>query len=337
MDLRAAGLGFLGAAVVLALLVWVVGPSEVFAALGELTAPYAVAIVAAAAGWLVSWALALRTVLHVLEVRVSAWRAILLYLSAAFANNVTPFGQAGGEPFSALLISRATSSEYERALAAVASVDTINFFPSIALAFLGLGYYGAVLAVGDRVLLVFGIVTTLAVGVPTAGFLVWRNRDRVEAAVVRLVAPVARVAGRWLPRVSPPSASTIRERVAAFFHSLETVAGSRRDLAIALSFSLLGWLSMAATLWLSLAAVGPQVPVAAVMVVVPVGAVASVTPLPGGAGGVEFAIVLLLVPIAGVTAEAATAAALISRAATFWLSTFLGGAAAGWLQGHPTG
>jgi uncharacterized membrane protein YbhN (UPF0104 family) len=54
-------------------------------------------------------------------------------------------------------------------------------------------------------------------------------------------------------------------------------------------------------------------------------------------GGVEFALVLLLVPITGVPAAAATTAALVYRGATYWLPTAVGGLSTAWLQGRQSG
>lgn len=88
-------------------------------------------------GWLAAWAMALRTVLGVLNVGISPQKGFLVFAGAMFFNNITPFGQAGGEPITAHLISRATNSKYETGLAAIASVDALNFVPSISIAFFG--------------------------------------------------------------------------------------------------------------------------------------------------------------------------------------------------------
>jgi hypothetical protein len=336
VDLLQILLGFVGTAVVLGVLVFLVGVGDLLAAFALLD-PTALALVAAAGlAWLGAWSLALRRVLHTLDVPVSSLDAVLLYASAAFANNVTPFGQAGGEPFSALLISRATDSEYERGLAAIASVDSLNFAPSIALALLGLSYYVARFTVGDRIQFVIAVVLALAIGIPLAGYLLWVNRARVKAMVTRSLTPVVRVVARVLPGVHAPEQTHIRQRISNFYGAIGRVATGGGNLAIAMAYSALGWLFLCVALWLSLWAIGHPVPPAIVFIVVPVGTIASVAPLPGGAGGVEAATVLLLVPTTGVSAATAGAAAIIYRGATYWLPTVLGGLAAAILQGRTT-
>jgi len=338
-DSRAVLVGFLAAAAVLGGLLWFVGVDRIVSALSALDPRVLAVVLLVGVAWLFSWGLALRRVLDALDVVASPWDGFLLYSSAAFANNVTPFGQAGGEPFSALLISRATDSEYESGLAAIASVDTINFVPSIVFSLVGLGYYVARFAVGDSVLLVFGGVLALAVGAPSLGYLGWRHRGRLETNLAGVVHPVWSAIGRHVPGVSVPRRAAVRRRLDGFFRSIERVASNRRDLVAALGFSALGWLWMCLALYVSLWALTPMatVDVAVVFVVVPVSTIASVVPLPGGAGGVEAALVLLLVPIAGISPATAASAALVYRGALYWFPLLLGGGAVAWLEARTGG
>lgn len=332
VDIRGVAIGFTAAGLVLAGLIYVVGLDGVIAALGLLTVGDLLLLAGAAIAYLLAWGLALRVVLRAVGVPISIMTSSLLFASATFANNITPFGQAGGEPFSALLIARSTDSEYESALAAIASVDTINFIPSIALSAIGLSYYLAVVTVGDRLRVVALVVAGLAIGVPVAAYLIWRFRPRFERSVVRLLHPVVTAVARVVPSISNPGRTSIRRRVRGFFRAIERVADSPTTLAIALVFSTIGWAALAISLWIALAAVGYTVPIAAALIAAPVGAIASVTPLPGGLGGVELAIVVVVVPITAVSAEAAASAALVYRGGTYWLPTVLGGLATAWLE-----
>jgi uncharacterized protein (TIRG00374 family) len=325
VDLRKVFVGFLGGVLVLGVLVYLVGVDDVATALSLLDAGTAAAIAGLGVAWLVAWGLCLRSVLAALDIPVSPGTAVLMYASAAFANNITPFGQAGGEPFSGYLISRATDAEFERGLAAIASVDSINFVPSIAFAILGLTYYVASYAAFEGFQYVFGGVLTLAVALPVVVYLAWRFRVRVRSALVRVLSPIFRAVSRVVPRVTAPSADQLRERVSGFFGAIGRVADDRQRVVSAAAFSTLGWLLLCAALWLSLRGLGHAVPAAIAFVVVPVATIASVTPLPGGTGGVEFAIVLLLVPTTSVSPGVAGAAAIVFRAATYWLPTVLGG------------
>lgn len=328
LDPRATAVGFVGAILVLAVLAVVVGVEELFASLSMADPATLVAVLGAAVVWLTAWALALRTVLRALDAHVSRIAVVAVYAGALFANNVTPFGQAGGEPVSALLISEAADTEYETALAAIASADSLNFVPSTGLALVGVTYFSVAAAAGDRLQYATVAVVTMAVALPVVGYLAWTNRDRLERAVDGAITPLAQSVGRRVPRLEAPTRGAVAARIDGFFRAIEAVATDRWTLLIAFGFSTVGWAAQAVALWLSLQAVGVAAPFAAVLVAVPVGAIAGVTPLPGGLGGVEATLVALLVPLAGVSAATAAAAVVLHRGAIYWLPTLVGGGVA---------
>jgi len=320
---------FVVALVALSALVWAIGSGEVRDALLAADRAVLPALFLVAVVWLSSWGLVLWTVLRALGHPLSAPRAVVVFSAAVFANNVTPFGQAGGEPITAMLIAGETGGEYETGLAAIASVDTLHFVPSISCAILGFVYIvleaaqltrDVLVAAAGAVALVTVIVTAVTVG--------WRHQRRIEAAAVGLVTPLLRAVGRLVPRHTPPDREEVEHRVAGFFEGVGRVADDRQTVAVAMAFSALGWVALAASLWLSLYALGYVVPIAAPLFVVPIGSIAGVTPLPGGLGGLEAAFIALLVPTAGVPASVATAAVLIHRGATYWFPTLVGGGVA---------
>jgi len=328
-DRWATVVGFLGAAVVLALLVWVVGIDDILTQLRGIDPRYLLGILGVAVVWLFFWGMALRTVLGALDAPISVVMGALVFAGAVFSNNVTPFGQAGGEPVSGYLISRATDSEYETGLAAIASVDAIHFVPSVGYALIGLTFVvaGAV-QFGRNLVFATTAVVALAVGIPAAAYFGWQYRYELEAAVVRAVTPIIRFVGRVVPRKSPPTAATIERRIESFFAAIDRVAGSPVTLGEAIGFSALGWLALCTSLWVSLFALGHPVPFSAVLLVVPMGAVAGMTPLPGGLGGVDAVLIALLVSTTGVSAATAGAAVLVHRGATYVFPTVVGGGVA---------
>ncbi|WP_299268650.1 lysylphosphatidylglycerol synthase transmembrane domain-containing protein [Halorientalis sp.] len=331
----ATALGFAAAIVVLGIVFWVAGVEQILDALGSASVPVALLLIPVAVCWLTAWGLALHTVLRALDASVGVPTAVLVFVSAMFANNVTPFGQAGGEPLSALLISESADTEYETGLAAIASVDAVHFLPSIGLATLGLVYIAVRnVTLGRNLLLAAGAVAVLATAVPLVAFFGWRYRYELEAAIVRVLTPVVRGLGSLIPGRDPIEPALIEHRIEGFFQAIDRVAASRRTVVVALGFSLVGWVSLSVALWLATYAVGATVPFAAAMVVVPIGSIAGVTPLPGGLGGIEAAFATLLVATASIAWPTAVAAVVIHRAATYWLSTISGGgiAAAIWTR-----
>jgi uncharacterized protein (TIRG00374 family) len=252
-----------------------------------------------------------------------------VFVAAVFSNNVTPFGQAGGEPVSALLISTAADTEYETGLAAIATVDTVHFLPSVGYAIVGFTFVAAgAVQLTRNLAFAAGAVAVLAVGIPVAAVLGWRHRDRVQAAIIRGVAPVLAALSNIVPRWSPPSAASIEERIEGFFSAIERIATDRRTVLQTFGLSAFGWICLSASLWTSLYAVGTPVPVEVVLLVVPVGSIASVVPLPGGSGAIETVLVTLLVSTAPVSAALATSAVLIHRVGSYLLPTVIGGGVA---------
>jgi uncharacterized protein (TIRG00374 family) len=328
-DVRAILAGFAGALCVLAALAWFVGTGEIVDRLTTAPRGYLPLIALAALGWLFAWGLALRVVLDSLGHHISTIQSFLLYTAATFANNVTPFGQAGGEPITALFISREADAEYESALAAIASVDGLNFVPSIGFATLAIGYYAVTIAFNDRLVFVTAAVGALAVALVVAAVLGWRHRYRIEARLVAGLSPIIGRTTSRLPVVSRIEVATIERRIEGFFHAIERVATDRRNLVGALSLSAAGWACSIVSLTLALSAMSDAATwnlLAASMLAIPLGSVAGVTPLPGGLGGIEAVLVFVLTPVTALGGGAVAAAVLVHRVATYWLPLLLGGA-----------
>ncbi len=325
-DWRSILIGFVGAGLVLSLLLFIVGVDGIVAQLQRAEPAVVVVLLGLIPLWLVAWGLCLHTVLRALGTPTSRVRSIVVFTAATFANQVTPFGQAGGEPISAFLISETADTEYENGLAAIASVDTLHFFPSIGMGLVGVGLFvlrgfdfgrNLLFASLSVVILLAGFVLALTLG--------WRFHRRIETVVLSVLPPIVRWVGRTVPRVSAPTRADIEHRVNGFFDSIARIASNRRLLILAGLFSCLGWLTLSICLWISLVSIGFTVPFAAMLVVLPVASIAGVFPLPGGMGGVETAFIVLVVSTTGVATTAATAAVVIYRGATYWLPMLVGG------------
>lgn len=333
VDRRATAIGFLGAIAVLLAVVYSVGFDRMVRTLFRADPPILALVLLVAAAWLTAWGLALRTVLHVLGSHISIPLSALVFAGSMFANNITPFGQAGGEPVSALIISEAADSEYETGLAAIASVDALHFVPSVTLAAVGLGYMAATAVLGRQLRVAALAVGALALAMPVAAYVGWRHRYEVEDLVVRFVTPVVQFFGRLVPRRTPPNEDVIERRIESFFDAVDRVARDRETLVTVVGFSLLGWLGLAGSLWLSLYSLGATVPFTILLVVVPVASIAGFTPLPGGLGGIEAVLIALLGATTAaigiiVAPQVIAAAVFIHRGATYLLPTIVGGGVA---------
>lgn len=317
--------GFVGSLIVLAAIYWFVGVDQTVSKLSMADPGILALVFAGAVCWLVSWGLALRTVLSVLGSTISPLKATAIFSGVLFANNVTPFGQAGGEPISGLLISRATDRRYETGLAAIASVDALNFVPSIALAVGGMSYlFVTTTFVGD-LRYAAGTVFALALLVPAGVYLGWQYRYRLQHAAVAVVTPVVRTIRHTLLRRQPLERAAIERRIEGFFTAIERVGSTPRKLALALGLSSLGWIAQAACLWLSLFALNHTVSPTVVLIAIPIGAIAGVTPLPGGLGGVDLVLIGVISGLVTISQPTIAAAVLIHRGAIYLFPTIVGG------------
>ncbi|SFS88689.1 lysylphosphatidylglycerol synthase transmembrane domain-containing protein [Halostagnicola kamekurae] len=316
--------GAFGALAVFAVLFFAVGTREVIATLLSAKPSLIVTTFAFALCWLAAWSLMLRTVLISLDVELPVVKAFFVYAGAVFANNVTPFGQAGGEPVAALLISKISDTRYETGLAGIASVDVLNVVPSISLILVGVGYYATTAAIGERLGTAVGSAVVLIAAVVLVMILIWKYR---HAIIDRLPAAIAPRLGRLgIARFeSETLEADLTDRMGRFFENIERVSTDRWRLSAVIGLSLTGWLFQTAALTAAFAALGEPVSPYVLLFVIPLANLAGAAPLPGGLGGIEAAFVTLLVPTTGIAASVITAAVLIFRGAVYWMPVLIGG------------
>jgi len=186
---RAFIVGAVGTIAVFAVLFFVVGARDILDSLLSAEPSLVAATFALALCWLAAWSLMLRTVLAALGIDIPVGKSFFIYAGAVFANNVTPFGQAGGEPVAALLISKTSDARYETSLVGIASVDVLNVVPSISLILVGVGYYATTAALGDHLVTAVGSAVVLIAGIVIALGLVWRYHQAIVDRLPGIVAP----------------------------------------------------------------------------------------------------------------------------------------------------
>jgi hypothetical protein len=312
--------GFAVAALVFGVLFWLVDSAAVLSALGRADPVLLSGVVGAFGLWTVAWGLALYNVFRALDLTVPVQTAVLLNAASTFSNNVTPLGQAGGEPVTAALITRTLRTDYEVSLASVTSLDAINVIPSLSFAILGACYYVAVTeqTVGLRPVAIAGTAVLLLL-------IVWRWQLRLRELAVSILHSPARQLLSVAPLVS---LSAVTTRVNGFFGALDRVAGDRPRLGAALCCSALGWACQAIALWLTVLALGTAIPLHVPFLVVPLGRIGDVLPTPGGLGGNEAINVALLTVLTTASAPTLTAAVTIHGVGGYLLNVSIGAAAA---------
>jgi uncharacterized protein (TIRG00374 family) len=322
-----AGLGFAVAIAVIGFIAVSVGVGDLVRILSEAKLRWVAAGALSTAVCLVAWARAWQVVLGVVGIPVSFRRLVVTYYAATFANYVTPLGQAGGEPFIAYVLSRDTDASYEDSLASVVTADLLNLFPFFSFA--GIGFatllYQASLPARVRPL-ALGL-GAMAAGVPLLAAGAWRFRFRLGRLVIRLATPVVERTPRF-------TADSLRARLRELNASFERIAADPRALVRALFYSYVGWVFFALPLYFAGLALDVPISLLLVFFIVPASTLAGLVPSPGGLGGVEAALLILLVAVAGLTQPTGFAVALLYRVESYVFALVAGGIGALWVIGR---
>ena len=313
--------GFAVAGVLLYLFGRVIGWNEISRTLRnadfEWLAVACVSTVASLVVWAKSWDVILRTV----GVDVPFRKIVVTYFAATFADYATPFGKAGGGPFIAYVLAADTEANYQNSLASVVTADLLNLLPFFTFA--GVGTVALLLQgeIPRQAELLVGGLGGLAIVLPALIYGSWKKRSLVERLVVTVLSPIA----RHTDRVNPENT---RERVDEFYEVVDHIATNPRRLVETLLFAYVGWLFFAIPLYFATLTLGHSIDPMLVLFVVPASSLAGIVPTPGGVGGVEFALVGLLVALTAFSPGLAASIALVYRVASYWFALAVGGLAA---------
>jgi hypothetical protein len=316
-----AGAGFVAAVVLIYLFGTVIGWGEILTTLGRADPWWIGLACVSSVVCLVVWAKSWDVVLGLLDVDIPFRSLVPTYFAATFADYVTPFGKAGGGPFIAYVLAADDRANYQESLAGVVTADLLNllpFFTFAGIGFVALAVTGSIPA--NASVLVYGLAI-LAFILPGLVYLSWRHEGTVERVVVRLADPIA-------ARTDRVSIDSLRERIEEFYGRIDVIGDHPRLLGYTLVFAYTGWVFFAAPLYLAGRSLGVPLDPLLVLFIVPASTLAGVSPTPGGLGGVEAAIVALLVGLTSTEPVAAAAVALLYRVASYWFVVLAGGIAA---------
>jgi uncharacterized membrane protein YbhN (UPF0104 family) len=323
---QAQAAGVLVGLATVALVGYLIGFTDITAAIRTLSARQTLALVGVGLVPLGLWGVSLWLALGAVDAATSLPRAVLLFCVSLFFNSLTPFGQTGGTPLSGGVIAHAVQTPYERALAALGGLNALNALATGGLWVLG----GALLAAGGEgagarnAVLVAGTGVAGTVLLLVVGWRVrWTLADRLSGVTVSALTR----AGQFVPRWSPPPAAAVAARVDGFVEAVEQLAASRRRFAGIACLVVAGQLTVVFVLYIALGFFSdPRL--GAVLFVVPLSRTAAAVPTPGGIGSTEALLTSLLVTVVGTTPAAAGAATVLYRVTAFWIPALIGGAGA---------
>lgn len=326
---RRIALGFVFAAVLLALLVRAVGSQDIATELSKanlrlLSLGFLSGLLALTFRGLV-W----ERFIALVDGTMSRSRITGIFLTAMFVKYATPYGQLATEPFVAYLVSRDGEMAYEDGLASIISADLLNYVPYYTFGFLALGMIAGRGAIGTGMGTQFAAFGALFVVVVLLVFVAVRRPMIVYRLVLGLTALGRRIVGRFTDRFDEQlSASAVRSRLDGFYATIETITADKRTLVIASVYAHLGMAFLMLPVYIGAIALGYRVTLPVVAIVVALGKLGAVVPSPGGTGGVEAVVTAGLTTLGSLEPAAALTVALIYRFSTYWLTVGIGGISA---------
>lgn len=323
--MRRAVLGFGIAVLAFVGFLFVFDPVAIWAELrGVSLAPFAAGLGAVLLA-VACWAESMRRLHRTAGGDIPPFRGFVVYGTGMLAKQILPMGNASGVAIMAYVFDRESTLGFNGNLAVVTVGNFLGLAASLLLALVGAGYV-LVTSPPTRLIQValVGIGLLGALLVSVSALVLYRR------AVLRYAAlGAAQLLRRTLGRISARVESRLRPddvgaSLTRYFETIDRATADRRSLSVAAALALVGWTAFAVPFYTSAAAVGTPIPFGLVLFIVPAGGIAAILPLPGGIGGVEFAIAGATVALTAIEPATVAALVLLYRICVYWFLILLG-------------
>ncbi|RQG95783.1 lysylphosphatidylglycerol synthase transmembrane domain-containing protein [Natrarchaeobius chitinivorans] len=251
-----------------------------------------------------------------------------VYLFARFAKYVAPYGQFAAPPGIAYVIEHRTGIDYEDGLAAVLASIVVNYLPYFTFGSVGFLFLLAGWTVTETILTYlaafFAATGSLLIGVA----LVWYRRDAVKAITAAALSPIHRAVTILRPasaRLFDPE--HVLDRFDDFYGAVDLISTDRTSIVIVLAYSHAAWFLFALPLYVTALSIGADVSLTVVIVAVALSKIGFLVPTPGGLGGVEAVVAVVLSILAPVSGATAITVAILYRVVAYWFPVVIGGVA----------
>jgi uncharacterized protein (TIRG00374 family) len=257
-----------------------------------------------------------RYLLRKAGISVPFFTAMKIYVASMFLSNVTP-GKSG-DPIRSVLLKKVHGDKVSSSLPSVIVERALDVGSMVLLGLAGLSFVAA--SAASTVMPFFaGAMAIYAVIFLTAIFAL-----SSEGRARRMANLINRFASH-LPKIRNYTGRT--ENFMLNMQKSLATYGSKRTIAAGLLYSLSIWLIEGAIFYAAFLSLGFEVPFVAVVASVCVATLVSVlTFLPGGIGSAELITVAFFMSITTLTMADITAAAIVSRALSYWIYVAVGAA-----------
>ncbi len=287
-------------------------------------APFALGLLAVLLA-VVCWAESMRRVLLAAGGTASPGRLFTAYSAGMFAKQVLPMGNAGGPAIMAYAVERETDLDFKRSLAVVTVGDFLGLLSTLVLALVGVAYVVLTVPQNRLIQAVQVGIAVFAVFLLSMAILLLYRRDVLRWVALGVARLLRDTVGQVFQRVEH---ALHPERVEAnldrYFETVDEATADPGSLLPAAGLALAGWTLFAVPLYTAAMAVDVPISFGLVLFVVPAGGLATLVPLPGGIGGVEFAVAGMVVALTGLDLAVAGAIVILYRLCVYWFLVLIG-------------
>lgn len=306
--------------IVLAAMIFFIGPGQIFEALAKANINYVLLAVGLQMVILVIWNTRWSIISGALNIPHSKLRMFPMLLLGLAINNLTPSGRGGGEPVRAYLLTKSTGVSFEETLATVLTDKIFDTFPFIVLALASMVYliYYIHLSQTMYITLILSLVIFSIIII----FLIYLCFN--EELGIKTVKWVFRLLRRFMSRDLDGYETKALSSISGFQQSLKYLMKNKRVFTLGLSLAFLVWFLELVRVYVVFLAFGTQVSIFMIASVFLVSALVGMIPaLPGGLGAID-GLMILLYSMAGIPPSISTAATIVERLISYWLVSILG-------------
>ncbi|MFH5800920.1 lysylphosphatidylglycerol synthase transmembrane domain-containing protein [Haladaptatus sp. CMAA 1911] len=287
------------------------------------------------------WSEAVRCLLDRSETPIEGWRFRGAYLASFFAKQIIPIGRASSPFLLAHIVSSEMSTDRDQTLGAALVIEVLNLTASLSLGLIGLVF---IALQGQSVTAIIPVPSLHIALLLTGGLLaatttLYRYKylllHSIAIAGIRLLSLLRVLSENRTQRLHlrlRPVQTRVRFiheylhlRVRSYSTEVSLVLENRRQIGLALGWSIIGWICFCLPLYASFLALDRHVSILLPLFLIPASGVARVIPLPGGLGGVEVVLIGMIIALTGLDAGTTGGIVLLYRLLSYWGILVLGG------------
>ncbi|MEM0372815.1 MAG: flippase-like domain-containing protein [archaeon] len=264
------------------------------------------------------------------KIRISLWRLFLISLSGMAVSNITPSARMGGEPLRAYLLNKETRASTRQSLATIITDRLFDGVAFTVMAFFIVLLASAELTLPQWITAALIIAFVISITLIFAMFFVSFN----SKAAIRLSRWGIRKFGFLLNKFK--SFKNIEQRIASesriYSENAKKLMKDQQLWMLGVVLTILIWAFDTLRTYFIFAALGVHVPFLVILAVIIIAALMGAIPAtPGGIGLMESAMIIIY-SSSGITLAVAGMSTILDRLISFWIFTFIGLAAAYYLN-----